>query len=261
MTDNNKPFRSSARYRPASLGSKARTSGPDEAARLLVLISRRVLQLAPSAIPRCTHASCTQPELIKRAQEFEGHDHVWRLTGLSRDVLCRIDALSARVLLGWIVGTTPVRDLSGIEQTIITDVLRRLLLAAADCDRLLAAGAPPNSTVHDWWICTLHLSTGGPAAATLQLQAPPDAPAMLGLACQPLGAVVLPLRAAIAGVPSSLDTISSLHPGALLPLFRTHVDLAVKLYAGRRYVAAAQLGAARGSRALKVVSLAASERR
>ena len=260
MNDSGRSLHSSGRYCPATLACKARARRLDEAARELVLIGRRALQLAPAAIRRCAHASCTQPELMAHG-EVEAHEHVWRLTGLVSDVLCSVDASSARVLFGWIVGTTPARRLSRIEQTIVTDVLRRLFLTPADRVQLHLVEAPV-CAAHAQWVCELRLSTGGPAAATLQLLTTPVAPTAVGHACRrSLGAVGLPLRAAIAGIPCSLGRINALHPGALLPLLRSQADLAVQLYAGRRYVAAAQLGDVRGSRALRVMSLATSERR
>jgi hypothetical protein len=234
---------------------------PDEGARVLMRLGRRALHQAPAAVPACVSASYMQPVLVSERDDLCKDGYSWRLAGLEREVSCCLDVASACVLLGWTVGTTPVRRLSRIERTIVTEVIRQLLSGASDHHQICEEQSPLHTDARQIWLCKLRLSAASPTTVTLQLVATPDAPVVLGRACRrSLGSVLLPLRAAIPGVSCTFGALRALRPGALLPLHRSHTELAAALYAGRRYIAAAQLGAAHGTRALKLLSLAAGGR-
>lgn len=249
------------RYRASTRSTTTRTPAFDKGAHLLIGVAQRALLQAPEAVPVCTNATRTKPELASHNHVSALGDFGWRLDGLEREVSCVTDAASARVLFGWTVGTTPVRSLSNVERTILNDVVRRLLSTTPSEPQLREAQSPfaQSSRV---WTCQLRLQRAdSPVGVTFHLRATADDPPVLGRACRrSLFSVVLPLRAAVPGVTCSLGTIRSLCPGTVLPLHRSQADLAVLLYAGRRYVAATQLGTAYGSRALKVLHLASNQR-
>ena len=237
--------------------TKTRVPASDRGPEILTRLCHQALRQAAAAIPSCTTASCTQPELIREHHDRAPSDCAWRLAGLERDVSCLADAGSSKVLFGWIVGTTPLRALTKIELTIVDDVVRRLFAAATISPYADGMDGSLHANTSPMWVCRLRLQRAdSPSCVNLSLVATADAPIALGQACRrSLLSVLLPLRAAIPGVPCTLGTIRSLRPGTLLALHRSPAELAVMLYAGRRYIAATQLGAAHGTRALKVLEL------
>jgi hypothetical protein len=227
----------------------------DEASRSLARAARGVLMRVPHVIGECLTASHGQIELLGYLDDPAVTDRAWRYMQDQHEIFCVIDDASERMLLSWIVGGAPARAVSTIERNIVDEAIRGLLLTSPD-DVGHFREEQRVRPLAQAWRCDVRMYGHSRERAVLHLFAactPRRQPDMT--LCTPdLCDVALQLRATLPGV-ACLAQVAAWRLGSLLRLNCAEHDVAVALDAGGRRLAIAQLGAIRGSRALRVVNM------
>ncbi len=246
------------RWNVPPIAARRKDSPVDDASRALARAARGVLMRVPHIIGECMTASHGQIELLGYLDDPRVIDRAWRYMHDENEIFCVIDDASERMLLSWIVGGAPALAVSSIERSIVDEAIRRLLIAAPD-DIVNVREERRVRPLAQSWRCDIRMCGRSRQRAVLRLFAActPHRQPDMAMGSPDLCDVTVQLRATLPGV-ACLAEVSAWRPGSLLRLDCAERDVSVTLDAGGRRLAFAQLGSIRGSRALRVVSIAAS---